>query len=73
MSKYPDFGPVTTPMEQIDAALARAKAAEAAAAAKAPQPAKPPASGRRRRVVQALEELKKRNRAGARRGERGST
>jgi hypothetical protein len=65
MSKYPDFGPVTTPMEQIDAALARAKAAEAAAAAKT-QPAKP-ASGRRRRVVQALEELKKRNRTMAKR------
>jgi hypothetical protein len=68
MSKHPNFGPVMTSMEQIDAALARAKAAEAAAKEQAAvdQPKKP-ASGRRRRVIQALEELKQRNREMARR------
>ena len=67
MKKHPNFGPVTTPLELIDAALARARAAEEEQPHVVHSPRKP-ASGRRRRVIQALKDLKQRNREMAAKG-----
>lgn len=71
MKKHPNFGPVTTPLELIDAALVRARAAELEERERGRQAEierlKMSAAERRRRVVHTLEELKRRNREMARR------